>query len=316
MPESRRRLAPSFDVSEQAKIDFAHLVRADRSMSALVGAGALMLAEQTLGPPRPDPVDDDPRVATALQAVETARADASSALERGADRKTLRAAAAKLAAALKELQQIRQTVHTERDAARQRTLDERLSAWVAQGIDLDDQHARWDAEGEELVGLGLDAGRAAELRFPTPAAFPDHRARLERALAPAAHVNGRRGGIVRTPGRALVGDVLKRYRRACIGDPDRDRPGDPELAGLLDASIGEWRSLRPAAFKLAVDVGILEPADAPTPLTPARAEPLVRLRVLRGLPPNNPQEIIHEPQSRAERYVAHGLAEVAPEAAP
>jgi hypothetical protein len=66
MPETRRRIAPSFQVTESVLVEFAALARGARSTSDFVGRAALEHALQLLAPPSPHPADADPRVRKAL----------------------------------------------------------------------------------------------------------------------------------------------------------------------------------------------------------------------------------------------------------
>ena len=75
-------------------------------------------------------------------------------------------------------------------------------------------------------------------------------------------------------------------------------------------------ALAEPSARLAAKLGLIELSDPPTSPTRVPAEPLVRLRLLRAIPPNNSQEIVFEPQSRSEQYVSNGWAELAPEGAP
>ncbi len=308
MPETRRRIAPSLTISESRLIEFAADVRGDRSASDTTRTGALGLARTIFGTPPAHPSDDDRRVAPALERVAAAQGKAAELLEADTTPKALTKAAEDLRTALADLERVRGAVQTERQAAKQRAFDEGFPAQVRRGVEWLAGFLGWQQDFDAfLTEHDVDRGTRADLAVPLADALSDYRSRLERALLPRPHVNGRQC-VVRlevpadrrfSPRERKAKGAAERALAAAGIDLSRYRVGVPEA----------W--LTPEELKLAqplLDLGFLRIEQPPAAAPAVSSQPPVLVKLLRAVPPNNVGEVIGVPLETAQLYLDKGIA--------
>ncbi len=147
--------------------------------------------ELELEPEPRHPYDAEPRVAAILAPLEKLKVELAGLLKLERSRRDVLPKARAIRQARQDLDHAREAARVARLAEDTHALDERKPAYLQRGIALLEQLAEWTAGIDDLVALGLDRGTAAEWRFPFPLLLPEHADRLQRALAGAAHKNGR-----------------------------------------------------------------------------------------------------------------------------